>query len=57
MVAVKFNEFTLKIRNGTTFQVRANTGSQAIKKLVRAQGCTPDDITVVDVREVIVNRK
>ena len=57
MGVVKFNEFTLKIRNGTTFQVRANTGSQAIKKLMKTQGCSPDDITVVDVREVTVNRK
>jgi hypothetical protein len=57
MGVVKFNEFTLKIRNGATFQIRANTGSEAIKKLVKAQGCTPDNITVVDVREVIVNRK
>ena len=57
MGVVKFNEFTLKIRNGATFQIRANTGSEAIKKLVKAQGCTPDNITVIDVREVVVNRK
>lgn len=57
MSIVKFSEFTLKIRNGQTFQIRANTGSEAIKKLMKAQGCTPNDITVVDVREVVVNRK
>lgn len=56
MKTIKISEFSLKIRNGETIRVNANTGSEAIKKVMKAHGCTPDDISVVDVREVTINR-
>lgn len=56
MKVIRISEYSLKIRNGQTIRVDANNGSEAVKKVVKAHGCAPDDISVVDVREVTIHR-
>lgn len=51
------NEFTLKIANGRILKILAKSGGEAMKKAIKSEKCTPDDITVVSVREVQVYRR
>ena len=51
------NEYTLKIANGRTIRVMAKSGGEAMKKAIKSEKCTPDEITVVNVREVQVYRR
>ncbi len=51
------NEYTLRISSGRTIRVLAKSGGEAMKKAIKLEKCTPDDITVVDVRKVEVYRR
>ena len=51
------NEYTLKISNGRTIRVLAKSGGDAMKKAIKLEKCTPDEITVIDVRKVEVYRR